>query len=101
MKEHCFELMSMEAPTDASTILQPEREAAPLVTIGSFWDVAVFSHSASSSDFPSVNNNKINADRKDITKKSIKKADFNTVAALFALLLSILVGSLLYVFNGS
>lgn len=92
--------MSIEAPTDASMILQPEREAAPLVTIGSFWDVAVFSHSASSADFPSANNNKINADRKEISKKSIKKADFNTIAALLALLLSILVGSLFY-FNGS
>lgn len=100
VKEHCVELMSIEAPTDASMILQPEREAAPLVTIGSFWDVAVFSHSASSADFPSANNNKINADRKEISKKSIKKADFNTIAALLALLLSILVGSLFY-FNGS
>ncbi|KAG6648656.1 hypothetical protein CIPAW_07G161600 [Carya illinoinensis] len=50
LKDHCVELMSMEGPTDASTILKPEIEAPSLVT-KSFWDVAAPFYSASSFPF--------------------------------------------------
>ncbi|XP_023525737.1 protein odr-4 homolog isoform X2 [Cucurbita pepo subsp. pepo] len=40
LKEHCTELMSMEASMDMTTVLEPEKEALSL-SAESFWDVAV------------------------------------------------------------
>ncbi|KAJ0592104.1 hypothetical protein HanHA300_Chr03g0080981 [Helianthus annuus] len=40
LKDHCVELMSMEAPTDTSTILEPEGESVTLST-GSFWETVI------------------------------------------------------------
>ncbi|GJY99047.1 ribose-phosphate pyrophosphokinase 1-like protein, partial [Tanacetum coccineum] len=39
LNEHCVELMSMDAPTDASTILEPEAESTSSLTLSpnSFW----------------------------------------------------------------
>ncbi|KAF8411316.1 hypothetical protein HHK36_003863 [Tetracentron sinense] len=52
LKDHCRELMSMEASTDTSTILEPETEANSLTT-KFFWDVAVPGFPASESDYHS------------------------------------------------
>ncbi|XVE55652.1 hypothetical protein DITRI_Ditri03aG0175800 [Diplodiscus trichospermus] len=48
LKDHCVELMSMEAPNDASTIFEPEDEALRVVS-RSFWDVLFPYTSATSS----------------------------------------------------
>nr|POE69547.1 protein odr-4 like [Quercus suber] len=48
LKDHCVELMSMEAPSDSSTILEPEKET-PLLVTKPFWDVAIPFNSASCS----------------------------------------------------
>uniref|UniRef100_A0A2N9F685 Protein odr-4 homolog n=1 Tax=Fagus sylvatica TaxID=28930 RepID=A0A2N9F685_FAGSY len=96
LKDHCVELMSMEAPSDASTILEPEIDAPSLVT-KSFWDVAIPFNSASSSPL-----GKSGIDpREESSKKSTKSNNLNIMGAILFLLLSILVGSVLYVVRGS
>ncbi|OAY51094.1 protein odr-4 homolog isoform X2 [Manihot esculenta] len=90
LKDHCIELMSMEAPIDALTILQPEVEA-PSVTAKSFWDVAVPGHSASSFSVQKIDTSAVVSS----SRENIKSINFNILAAVFILLLSIFVGFLL------
>ncbi|KAK9270191.1 hypothetical protein L1049_025767 [Liquidambar formosana] len=71
LKDHIVELMSMEAPTDATTILEPEIEA-PTVATKSFGDVANLCPAASSSDYPPLKKGDIDATRKESERKSIK-----------------------------
>ncbi|KAJ9186912.1 hypothetical protein P3X46_002430 [Hevea brasiliensis] len=92
LKDHCVELMSMETPTDTSAILQPEIEA-PSVIAKSFWDVAVLGHSASS--FSVEKNRMIDTSGVDNSRENIKSINFNILAAVFFLLLSIFVGFVL------
>ncbi|KAJ7958880.1 protein odr-4-like [Quillaja saponaria] len=94
LKDHCTELLSIEAPTDVSTILEPENDVPSLVT-KFFWDVAVPFQSAIHS--PS---GKSEADRKgESSNKSMKSANVNVGVAGLILLLSLLVGFVLFVFN--
>ncbi|KAH9690195.1 Oxidoreductase zinc-binding dehydrogenase family protein [Citrus sinensis] len=91
LKEHCVELMSMEALSDSSSILDVEVEA-PSVISKSFWDVVVpFSSGGSSSSSAS----KGIETSKEKTEYPVKTANFNIMAAVFFLLLSILVGFVL------
>lgn len=90
----------MEAPTDATTILEPEIEA-PTVATKSFWDVANLCPAASSSDNPPLKKGDIDATRKESERKSIKSVDFSIVTIAFFLFLSILVGMALLVFRAS
>ncbi|KAK3031950.1 hypothetical protein RJ639_037111 [Escallonia herrerae] len=91
LKDHCVELMSMEAPTDASTILEPETEATTLVVGKSFWDMAV----------PFFSEFTLPKSRDETSlvgdKNSVKSTDFNIMAALLILMLSIVVGLVLLV----
>lgn len=80
--------MSMEAPSDSSTILEPEKEAPSLVT-KPFWDVAI-----------PLEKNGIDT-REESRKKSTKSNNLNIVGAILLLLLSIVVGLVLYVVRGS
>ena len=86
----------MEAPSDASTILEPEIDAPSLVT-KSFWDVAIPFNSASSSPFGKSGI----GTREESSKKSTKSNNLNIMGAILFLLLSILVGTVLYVVRGS
>ncbi|KAK9215881.1 hypothetical protein WN944_007887 [Citrus x changshan-huyou] len=91
LKEHCVELMSMEALSDSSSILDVDVEA-PSVISKSFWDVVVpFSSGGSSSSSAS----KGIETSKEKTEYPVKTANFNIMAAVFFLLLSILVGFVL------
>lgn len=90
LKEHCVELMSMEALSDSSSVLDTEVEA-PSVISKSFWDVVVPFNSGSGSSSES----KGSKTRKENTKYPVKTANFNIMAAVFFLLLSILVGFVL------
>ncbi|KAI9201198.1 hypothetical protein LWI28_020021 [Acer negundo] len=92
LKDHCVELMSMEALPDASTILEAEVEA-PSITTESFWDVALSfrSESISSSE------NKGIETQTDNGKNALKTTNFNIMVAVLFLLLSILVGLVLTV----
>ncbi|TXG52620.1 hypothetical protein EZV62_021789 [Acer yangbiense] len=92
LKDHCVELMSMEALPDASTILEAEVEA-PSITTESFWDVALSfrSESISSSE------NKGIETQSDNSKNTVKTTNFNITVAVLFLLLSILVGLVLTV----
>ncbi|EEF35013.1 protein odr-4 homolog isoform X2 [Ricinus communis] len=92
LKDHCVELMSMEVPTDTSTILQPEAEAPSLIA-KSFWDVAVPGQPASTSSLEK--SKKMNTNGVVGGGKSAKSFNFNILAAVFFLLLSILVGFIL------
>ncbi|XP_021284677.1 protein odr-4 homolog [Herrania umbratica] len=87
LKDHCVELMSMEAPNDASTILEPEEEALRVIT-RSFWDVVVPCSSAPSSS-QEKSKEIISAEN---SQKSIKSPKVNFIAAVFFLLLSVIVG---------
>ncbi|KAK3023548.1 hypothetical protein RJ639_044633 [Escallonia herrerae] len=91
LKDHCVELMSMEAPTDASTILEPETEATTLVVGKSFWDMAV--------PFSSESTLPKGRDERSLVgdKNTLKSTDFNITAALLILVLSIVLGLVLLV----
>ncbi|XP_012068081.1 protein odr-4 homolog isoform X2 [Jatropha curcas] len=89
VKDHCVELMSM-SPTDASVILQPEAEA-PLLVPESFWDVAAPGHTVPSS---SEKNRKVDTSVVS-SKESITSMNLYIFAAVFFLILSILVGFML------
>lgn len=82
--------MSMEAPTDPSTYLQPEVEAPSLIT-ESFWDVAVPNHFAPVSS--------LEKSRQVVSVESSRQSNqpfnFNVLAAVCLLLFAILVGFVL------
>ncbi|KAI4308648.1 hypothetical protein L6164_031704 [Bauhinia variegata] len=94
LKDHCAELLSMKAPTDAWTILEPEKEAASLVS-KSFWDVAAPFHSSIQ-----PLEEKSRPAGGESSRKSVKQGQVNIVSAIIILLLSILVGFGLFVLKG-
>lgn len=97
VKDHCVELMSMDAPTDASTILEPETDP-PALNTKSFWDAAVPFSSTSSQDCSSSQKKGVVTSQEN-ERKSAKPTDFNFKAAVLILILSILVGLALYTFK--
>ncbi|KAG5541926.1 hypothetical protein RHGRI_021677 [Rhododendron griersonianum] len=94
VKDHCVELMSMDAPTDPSTILELETEPLSLTT-ESFWDAAAPFSSTSSQDCSSSQKSGI-ATSQEHERKSVKLTGFNFMAAILISILSILVGLVLY-----
>ncbi|XP_050214020.1 uncharacterized protein LOC126665305 [Mercurialis annua] len=92
LKDHCVELMSMEAPTDSSTILQPEVEARPFIA-KTFWDVADPGQFTSTSSLEE--SRKIDTSGVAGNNASPKALNFSILAAVFFLLFSILVGFVL------
>ncbi|XVE60645.1 hypothetical protein DITRI_Ditri05aG0144600 [Diplodiscus trichospermus] len=90
LKDHCVELMSMEAPNDASTILEPEEEALRVIA-RSFWDVVLPYSSAPSSSQEKSREVTITEN----SQKTIKSLNVNFIAAIFFLLLSVLAGYIL------
>ncbi|KAF5205993.1 odr-4-like protein [Thalictrum thalictroides] len=95
VKDHCKELMSMEAPTDTSVMLEPEKEAISL-TMKSFWDVVAFSNSA----FGSESNSVVKSDRDFVqmegSKISANSSSLTVITAIAILLLAIVIGFLFY-----
>lgn len=91
LKEHCVELMSMEAPTDPSTYLQPEVEA-PSLNTESFWDVAVPNHVAPVSSLEKSRQVDVSVES---SRQSNQPFNFNVLAAVCLLLFAILVGFVL------
>ncbi|KAK7351544.1 hypothetical protein VNO77_11086 [Canavalia gladiata] len=98
LKDHCMELLSMKAPTDVSTILEPEKEV-PSFRTKSFWDVAL----------PSCVENHLMEDKRKVdgggessSSKTMKPGHghINVVAAGLILLLSVLVGFVLFFLKG-
>lgn len=87
LKDHCVELMSMEAPNDASKILEPEEEAIRVST-RSFWDVVIPYCSTSSS----TQEKNMEITGKENSQKTSKSPSLYFVAAVIILLLSVLVG---------
>lgn len=101
LKDHCVELMSMEAPTDSSTILEPEVEPLALST-KSFWNAAVpFSSTSTSSQDVSTSKESGTVTSNGNDGKSTKSADFNIKAAVLVLIFAILVGLVLYMVRAS
>ncbi|PSS17327.1 Protein odr-4 like [Actinidia chinensis var. chinensis] len=99
IKDHCVELMSMDAPTNASTILEPETEPLAL-SAESFWDVAVpFCSTSGLNSSTSKKRETVTSQEND--KKSAKSADFNFMPAVLILIFSILVGLVLYIIKAS
>ncbi|XP_044509991.1 protein odr-4 homolog isoform X1 [Mangifera indica] len=92
IKDHLVELMSMEPVSDSSEISEAEVEAPTVIISKSFWDVADTYHSGSNS---SSENKGI--DTKEKSKQPVKTANYNLMAAVFFLVLSILLGLLLTV----
>lgn len=97
VKDHCVELMSMDAPTDASTILEPEMDP-PALNTESFWDAAVPFSSTCSLDCSSSQKKGVVTSQEN-ESKSAKPTDFNFKAAVLILILSVLVGLVLYTFE--
>ncbi|KAJ6709621.1 PROTEIN ODR-4-like protein [Salix koriyanagi] len=88
LKEHCVELMSMEAPTDPSKYLQPEVEAPSLIT-ESFWDVTVPNHFASGSSLDKSRQVDMSVES---SRRTNQPFNFNVFAAVCFLVLAIVVG---------
>ena len=84
----------MEAPSDSSTVLELEKEAPSLVT-KPFWDMAIPFNSASCSP---LEKNGIDTGEES-GKKSTRSNNLNIVGAILFLLLSIVVGLVLYVWG--
>ncbi|XP_058785292.1 uncharacterized protein LOC131660150 isoform X1 [Vicia villosa] len=93
LKDHCMELLSMKAPTEVSTILEPEKEVISFKT-KSFWDVAVPSYSETHLVEDKL---KLDGRGESSSNKSAKSGQISVVAAGLILLLSILVGFVLFV----
>ncbi|TKY74482.1 odr-4-like protein [Spatholobus suberectus] len=96
IKDHCMELLSMKAPTDVSTILEPEKEV-PSFETKSFWDVAVPSYSEI---HLMEDKSKLDGGGESSSSKTVKPGHINVVAAGLILLLSMLVGFVLFVLKG-
>ncbi|XP_062029685.1 uncharacterized protein LOC133745603 isoform X2 [Rosa rugosa] len=95
LKDRCVELLSMEVPTDASKILEPEREAPSAVT-ESFWDVAVPLSTASGS---CLEKGGLDTSRGESSQKSTDTTDAkitpSIIAAAVFLIVAIIVGYIL------
>lgn len=98
LKDHCVELMSMEAPTDPSTFLEPEIEAPTLAT-KSFLDVAVPFNSAFSSEYPLQKRE--TGTREESNRKPTQSADLTMIIAVLLVFLSIFVGWVLFAVRAS
>ncbi|CAA2997334.1 odr-4 homolog isoform X1 [Olea europaea subsp. europaea] len=98
VKDNCVDLMSMEAPTDASEILEPEYEAPPLITstTKSFWDIAAHDSSAAKSDNSVSKRNEGSTHR-----KSAKSSDLNPMVAVMVVVLSIIVGLVFFLIRAA
>ncbi|XP_022895026.1 protein odr-4 homolog isoform X2 [Olea europaea var. sylvestris] len=98
VKDNCVDLMSMEAPTDASEILEPEYEAPPLITstTKSFWDIAAHDSSAAKSDNSVSKRNEGSTHR-----KSAKSSDLNPMVAVLVVVLSIIVGLVFFLIRAA
>ncbi|XP_062073847.1 uncharacterized protein LOC133778046 [Humulus lupulus] len=93
LKDHCVELLSMDAAIDTTTILEPEVEPPALIAT-SFWDVAVPLDPASSySSKKSVVETSIG----ETSGNTTKSANFNIIIAAFFLFLSVIVGYILII----
>lgn len=88
----------MEAPTDASEILEPEYEAPPLITstTKSFWDIAAHDSSAAKSDNSVSKRNEGSTHR-----KSAKSSDLNPMVAVMVVVLSIIVGLVFFLIRAA
>lgn len=96
LRDHCVELMSMEAPTDTSTILEPEAESTTSITLytNSFWETAMLL--SPEVRRPSSLNNS-SGDKRLVTGKQVEKSsNVSIMGALLVLILSVLVGVLIF-----
>ncbi|XP_047175464.1 protein odr-4 homolog [Vigna umbellata] len=95
-KDHCMELLSMKAPMDVSTILEPEKEVLSFKT-KSFYDLAMPSNSEI---HLMENKSKHDGGGESSNSKSAKPGHINAVAAGLILLLSVLIGFVLFFLKG-
>ncbi|XP_052190084.1 uncharacterized protein LOC127799886 [Diospyros lotus] len=93
VKDHCVELMAMPAP-DSSTILEPEI-VPPALNSKSLWDAALPFCLTSSPDCSSLEKSGILTSQEH-EGKSTSSANFNLSAAVWILILAILIGLALY-----
>ncbi|XP_058723925.1 uncharacterized protein LOC131595570 isoform X1 [Vicia villosa] len=84
LKDHCMELLSMEAPTEVSTILEPEKKVISFKT-KSFWDVAIPSYSETHLVEDKL---KLDGRGESSSNKSAKSGQISVVAAGLIILLS-------------
>ncbi|XP_076927312.1 uncharacterized protein LOC143590838 [Bidens hawaiensis] len=95
LKDHCVELMSMEAPTDTSMILEPEGESITLSS-NSFWETLI----PLIPELKTSSSNDRSDDKGSVSERQLdKSSNVSIIAALLVLILSILVGVMLFVFR--
>ncbi|KAK9076836.1 hypothetical protein SSX86_005170 [Deinandra increscens subsp. villosa] len=95
LRDHCVELMSMEAPTDASMILEPEGKSVTLST-NSFWETVI----PQSTEHKTSPLNNSSDDKSSVSGRHLEKSsNVSVIAALLVLVLSIIVGIVLFVFR--
>ncbi|KAI3709071.1 hypothetical protein L2E82_38812 [Cichorium intybus] len=94
VKDHCVELMSMEALTDTSMVLEPEAESASSVKLStnSFLETAMELSPELTSSYLK--------DRGSVAGKQLEKSsNVSIIAAMLVLFISVLVGVLLFAFR--
>lgn len=90
----------MNPPKDVSTILEPETENPILLasTTKSFWDIAgCLSRESDPSNSAAKYNERAKNERTE--QKTARLLDFNIIAAVLVLIISIVVGLVLFVFR--
>ncbi|XP_008466125.2 uncharacterized protein LOC103503637 [Cucumis melo] len=98
LKEHCTELMSMEASMDMKSVLEPEKEALSFST-ELFRDVATPFQSTETS----LVKNNINDDTRtgnDVVSPG-KSSGINIMVAVFVLIIAVIIGFVLLFMMGS
>lgn len=88
VRDHCKELMSLEAPVDSLQILEPEKEAVSLA-VKSFWDVVTLRNlTTSKREKDSI--------QKEASNTSVTPYTFNSVIIIAILILAIAIGFFVY-----
>lgn len=94
IKDHCKEMMSMEAPIEVSTVVDLETTPSDLIA-RSFWDVV---HGHLPSQSPAVECRKQQSTKAVQTARS-KTSNFYFIFAILALVLALVVGWAIGVFR--
>nr|GMC64426.1 protein odr-4 homolog isoform X1 [Ipomoea batatas]GME21611.1 protein odr-4 homolog isoform X1 [Ipomoea batatas] len=97
LNDHCAELMSIEVPIDPSRILEPESEAPISATTQSFWDI-LKQHSLSAK--PDLSKHEETKSLRS-DQKSKNSAGFNMLMPFLVLILSLIVGVVMFSMRSS
>ncbi|KAL6857066.1 hypothetical protein ACP4OV_018448 [Aristida adscensionis] len=92
-RERCKEVISLETVAESSSVLEPEGAAAPRATLQSFWDMVPGACSSSPASFGLKDSRHSGQKDEESNRRQGKGGSLNILAALFALLVALIVGT--------